>query len=132
LTFVNLETGKVVNGPKNLHAIKLVGDYAIGTVVDESNFEERGTFLMNLAEGQSTRVSAYPASTSENDPESTAPFAGTLSLIMPDKNTALFVANEQLWRVDLSGSPAVKLSDLNGTDLSFGQRMMRMKLLETK
>ena len=67
LTFVNLETGKTMDGPKNLYDIRLTGDYAVGSVLDESDFEVRGTYLINMKEGTFTRVSAYPAqSTSDN------------------------------------------------------------------
>lgn len=65
-----------------------------------------------------------------HDFDAVAGFDGTLAAILPDKNAVLFVANEHLWKADLSGSPAVRLVEGADRWVTFGTRMTRVKLFE--
>lgn len=132
LTFVNVESGKTFDGPKNLYDIKLTGDYAIGSVLDKSDFDVRGTYLINMKDGIFTRVSAYPTQSSSDNLGRLADLYNNMSVILPDKDTAMFVANNQLWKTDLTGSLATKLADIADPNMLYGGRMLRLQLLGEK
>ncbi len=121
-----------MDGPKNLYDIRLTGDYAVGSVLDESDFEVRGTYLINMKEGTFTRVSAYPAQSTSDNLGRLADFYNNVSVILPDKNTAMFVANNQLWKIDLTGSPATKLADIVDPSMLYGGRILRLQLFNEK
>jgi hypothetical protein len=114
VALINVDTGQSVEAPANTTELHVNGDYAVVGVQDQDDLEARGTFLLNLKSGELKKLSAYPVNRG-GDEFSGFGLRGANAAILTDKNTILFVANEHVWKSDLSGAPAQRLIEGDDT-----------------
>lgn len=125
---INVDNGQHVEAPANTTELRVGGDYAVIGVQEQSNLEARGTFLLNLTSGELKKMSAYPANPG-SDKFSGFSLHSANATILPDKDTVLFVANGHVWKSDLTGAPAKRLTEGDDAWANRSTSITRLKAL---
>jgi hypothetical protein len=95
---VNVETGNVTDQPAGIERFDWINDDTLLLSREqggEATLEDRGTWLFKPQDGQLVKITPYPYSS---------------ALLLKDENLALFIANNNVWRVNLDGSGLTQLT----------------------
>ncbi len=125
---INVDTGSHIEAPANTTELHIDGNYAVIGVQDQSDLEARGTFLLNLTNGELKKISAYPVNPG-GDKFKGFRLRSANAAVLSDKNTVLFVANGHVWKSDLSGAPAQRLVEDDDAWANRSTSITRLKAL---